>query len=206
MAEYKIEEKTHELNEPDMTRSYTARDYLEWTFDGLYEIIRGKVFKMSPAPGSSHQTVSTNLVILFAPIRKHGPCQLFHAPFDVFLIKPGDNWKDTKTVVEPDLCIVCDSNKINERGCIGPPDFVLEILSASSSKRDLKTKMELYEEFEIPEYWVVDPVLQSVSRNLLKDGKYQIQRPVFEGDILTPQQFPELKIDVKEVFYGLKKP
>lgn len=204
MADYKKRDsEVNVVNEPDMSRTYTARDYLEWTFDGLYELIRGKVYKMSPAPSSAHQDISTNLVLMLGAIKREHHCKLYHSPFDVYLVKPGQHWKDTDIVLEPDLCIICDPGKIQKRGCVGSPDFVLEILSPSTSKRDHREKFSLYEEYGVPEYWIVDPFNKCIIRNILKDDKYEIQRAAFAEEVISPQQFPDLKIKVEDVFEGI---
>lgn len=192
-----------EVKEPDMSRSYTARDYLQWRFEGLYELIRGKVSRMTPAPSSGHQKVSMKLIQLFLKNWKQNSCELFHAPFDIFLVKNGQAWEDTDVVVEPDLCIICDKEKITERGCIGSPDFVLEILSKSSAAKDLREKFEIYQEYQIPEYWIVDPFNQSVIRNILERSRYEIQRTAVKDDIIAPVHFPELELKVSDLFKGL---
>lgn len=192
-----------QVNEPDMSRSYTAREYLEWTFDGLYEIIRGKVFKMSPSPGTIHQRISMNLTRIFLPhFHKKSNCEIFVAPLDVFFVKPGKNWKDTNIILEPDLCLVCDATKIHKRGIIGSPDFVLEILSPSTSAKDQKLKFDIYEEYQVPEYWIVDPAKRSISRNVLKNGSYEIQPAAVMGDEIYPAQFPQVKVALNDVFHA----
>ncbi len=202
MAKYRQQETdVNVAKEPDTSRTYTARDYLEWTFEGLYELIRGKVYKMSPAPGADHQRISRKLSRKFFNFFKEGhQCEAFNSPIDVFLVKPGQDWKDTKVILEPDLCVICDSTKIHERGCIGSPDFVLEILSPSTLKRDHREKFSLYEEYAVPEYWIVDPSNKCIIRNLLKNGKFEIQRAAFAEEVISPQQFPDLKIAVADIF------
>lgn len=205
MAEYRTgESRKNQVQEPDMSGSYTARDYLSWTFDGLYELIRGKVYKMSPAPSTNHQRIALNITRRLIPHFNPGDrCELFFAPFDVFLVKSGDDWRKTRTVVEPDICIICDPSKINLHGCIGSPDFILEILSPSTATKDQREKFDIYGEYGVPEYWIADPFSRSVTRNILKtNGRYQIQRPSFEKEVVTPRQFPDLKIKVEDIFEG----
>ncbi len=205
MAKYEREEsEVNVVNEPDMSRTYTARDYLEWTFEGLYELILGKVYKMSPAPSADHQRISRKLSRKFFNFFEEGHrCEAFNSPIDVFLVKQGQDWKDTKIILEPDLCVICDSSKIHPQGCIGSPDFVLEILSPSTSKRDHREKFSLYEEYGVPEYWIVDPFNKCIIRNILKEDKYEIQRAAFAEEVISPQQFPDLKITVEDVFEGI---
>ena len=188
------------LEEPDMSGTYTAEDYLRWNLNEMVELIRGKVFRMSPAPSSNHQQVSMKLSAIFDRYFNLNNCRAFHAPFDVYLVHPGQDHKSAKNIVEPDLCVICDVTKIKKFGCVGAPDLVVEILSRSTSRRDQKDKFELYEEFGVKEYWIVSPENRSVILNELQNEKYKTFRPLTEGDILQSKIFPELEVDLKEVF------
>ncbi len=205
MTDYKSEKQEVDvLKEPDYSRSYTARDYLDWTFEGLYELIHGVAHKMSPAPSANHQRISRKLSRVFFNYFQEGQkCEAFNSPIDVFLIKEGEDWKETKVILEPDLCIICDPAKIQKQGCIGSPDFVLEILSPATAKKDFTDKFSLYEEYGVAEYWIVDPFNKCVIRNILKQEKYEIQRAAFAEELISPQQFPELTIKVADVFEGI---
>src|SRR5690606_5685873 len=110
------------------TGTYTARDYISWKTDEFMELIRGKVFKMAAAPLWRHQEVLGELYLIFRRFVKK-PCQVGLSPLDVYLIHPGEDWKETKNIVQPDLCIICDPEKVDQRGCMGAPDVVVEILS-----------------------------------------------------------------------------
>ena len=118
-----------DVKEPDLSGTYTYADYLTWQWEEMAELINGKIFKMSPAPSGLHQRISGNL---FGPLWNYfrgKKCQVFSAPFDVRL--PGSSKKDRDiiTVVQPDLCVICDPSKMDERGCLGAPDWIIEILS-----------------------------------------------------------------------------
>src|SRR6218665_1287708 len=133
--------------EPDLSGTYSYADYLNWQWDDMTELIRGKIFRMSPAPGSLHQRVSGNLFGLLWNQLKGKPCQVFSAPFDVRLpVKWKKNDRDITTVVQPDLCVICDPSKIDERGCLGAPDLIMEILSRHTSTKDVRDKFDVYEE------------------------------------------------------------
>ena len=110
--------KLNIVEEPDLTGTYTARDYLSWQFDELVELIRGKIYRMAPSPSSNHQDVSTEIGFNFRNFFDGLHCRVFHAPFDVYLVKPGQDMKATRNVVEPDLCIICDEQKIIKKGCL----------------------------------------------------------------------------------------
>ncbi len=192
-----------EVKEPDLSGTYTYADYLRWELPEMVELIRGKIFKMSPAPSSSHQRVSMELSRQIANYLHKKSCQVFSAPFDVRL--PGVAGKskdaDITTVLQPDLCVVCDPEKIDERGCLGAPDWVIEILSKHTSRKDLREKFDAYEQAEVKEYWVVHPGEGTVLVYVLQDGIFVGDlRPYLKGDQLAPRLFPELSVDLDAVF------
>lgn len=134
----------------DLEKYYSFADYLTWNDDERREIIEGKIFDMSPAPDRHHQAISMKLSVVFGTYLKNRKCRVFAAPFDVRLYnKPVKNDKDIDTVVQPDIVIVCDEKKLDNRGCIGSPDMVIEILSPSSSGKDIFEKLPLYEKYGI---------------------------------------------------------
>ena len=182
----------------DLKKVYTYADYLTWQFDERVELIKGFIRKMSPAPSRKHQRVSMNLSIKIGNLLARKPCDFFHAPFDVILPIPSKN-QDT-TVVQPDLCIICDQSKINDKGCYGSPDLIIEILSPFNSKHDVDTKFNLYEEAGVQEYWIVQPSDKLVFLYYLKNNKYIGIKPFTEGEILESKIFPDLKINVTDIF------
>ncbi len=128
------------LNDLSPDKTYTYADYLTWQFDEMVEIIKGKMFKMSPAPARMHQRVSSNLMHQVQGFFYKKPCQVYHAPFDVRLLaKKGNSDAQILTVVQPDLCVICDLSKLDEKGCVGAPDLVIEILSPSTRKKTFRT-------------------------------------------------------------------
>lgn len=185
-------------------KTYTYADYLTWKFDGLVELIKGKVFNMSPAPTSRHQKIAAHLTYEVYRFLKDKPCQVFPAPFDVRLPKLGNASladKEVYTVVQPDLCVICDSEKIDERGCKGAPDLVIEILSKNTSQKDLKDKYEVYEQSGVREYWVIHPSEgTALIYKLGGEGKYIAGRLLTIGDHLTTVILPGLSISLAEVF------
>jgi len=104
-----------QLSDLDLTKTYTYADYLKWTFDERLELIKGKVFNMSPAPGSKHQLISGTVFNEFYNYLKGKPCKVFSAPFDVRLTRRSVDDKDITTVVQPDICVICDRSKIEWR-------------------------------------------------------------------------------------------
>jgi Uma2 family endonuclease len=191
------------VEEPDLSLSYTYADYLTWNLPEMVELIHGKVYKMSPAPSSNHQTVSGQLFLSIGLFLKGKKCKIFSAPFDVRLPgKRGKSDKDIVTVVQPDICVICDPSKIDERGCLGAPDWVIEILSKNSSSKDLREKFEAYEEAGVKEYWVVHPMDQTILVYTLNNNrKYEGRlKPYVRTDKISPQTLPGLLIDLTEIF------
>ncbi len=156
------DEKVYSLNELDESLTYSYAHYLNWLFDDRLELIKGKIHKMSPAPSRLHQKVSMNIAIAFANFLKGKPCDVYSAPFDVRFAKKSKADKDIYTVLQPDLCVICDKSKLDDRGCLGAPELVVEILSPGNNKKELLSKYKVYEEFSVKEYWVVSPSEQTV--------------------------------------------
>ena len=187
----------------DLNQTYTYADYLKWSFDETIELIRGLVVKMAPAPGLSHQIISRKLTIRMGLYFENKNCQLFSAPFDVRLPLIKDKTKDVEitTVVQPDLCVVCDPHKLDPRGCIGAPDLIIEIVSPGNTKKELKQKFEVYQESGVNEYWLVLSAEKSVIIYTLNEvGVYVGSKPYTEEDTISSPQFPGMEIDLSYVF------
>ncbi len=183
---------------------YSYADYMGWKLEQAVELIRGKIFRMSPAPKTRHQRVSRNLNGLFFNRLDIPSCEFFSAPFDVRLPdrrKSAGANQDIFTVVQPDLCVIGDASKIDENGCLGAPDLVVEILSKGNANKEMRLKFELYEEAGVREYWVADPERQYIHLfQLGPDERYLPPRVFLRDDVLQSAIFPDLKIDLREVF------
>lgn len=193
------------INEPSLSykSKYTYSDYLLWTVQERYEIIKGKLFKMSPAPARFHQEISRNLSFELLKFFENKDCKVYSAPFDIRLIDPqkqSTKDKDIITVFQPDLCVICDKSKLDTRGCIGSPDFIIEILSPSNSSKEMKHKYQLFEENGVREYWVVDYTHKLVFIYVLENGKYRGYPPLTTEDIATSHIFPDLHFDLHKIF------
>ena len=177
-----------------MAGSYTAEDYFNLVPEGTnkWELIKG-FFEMSPSPLTEHQRMSMDISYVFRGYFFLSKCRVFTAPFDVQL---GDN------VVQPDIVVVCDKNKLVERGCKGAPDLIVEIVSPSTRKLDEVNKKSLYEEFLVPEYWIVYPEAMRVIKYRLLDGKYD-EGEVYDktGQVIISSKIPGLSIKIDEIFY-----
>jgi Uma2 family endonuclease len=113
---------------------YTYADYLNWKIDESVELIRGKVFRQAAAPGVIHQRIAGNVFVELSNYLRGKKCEVFIAPFDVQLPLKSKNTEDIDMVVQPDICVICDAYKIDEAGCLGAPDLVVEVLSPSNNK------------------------------------------------------------------------
>lgn len=137
---------------------YTIKDIEELPEGERAELIDGQIYMLA-TPSTRHQRLSR---FLFKKIdsyieSKKGKCEVFYAPFGVFL----KNEKWGEDFVEPDLMVICDPNKVDEKGCHGAPDWVIEIVSPSSKMRDYLQKANLYMSNGVREYWVVDPIRET---------------------------------------------
>lgn len=191
-----------DFNELDLNKKYSYADYLTWMFQEKLELIKGKIFKMSPAPSRNHQHVSMELTgILWNSFKNHS-CNLYAAPFDVRLYdkKKSTNDNHIFTVVQPDLCVICDEKKLDDRGCLGAPDLVIEILSPGNSNKEMKYKFDLYQEAGVQEYWIVNPENKTLFIYILKEEKFIGMHPLIEEDTIESPLFPQLDFKLEEIF------
>ena len=199
---YNEEEDREQLvEEPDPSYTYTYTDYLQWKFLERLELFRGKIYKMA-APTTLHQMVVGNLYGEIRNFLKGKSCQVFVAPYDVRLpVKNRRRDDEIDTVVQPDVCIVCDPSKVDERGVCGAPDLVIEVLSPGNSQKEVRYKYELYEEAGVREYWVVNPAEQNLVAFLLtEEDKFGNGRMYTNGDRLVMSVLPGFAINVTEIF------
>lgn len=192
------------FEELDLSKTYTYADYLTWKLDEYVELIKGKVFRMTPAPTKTHQIISSNILSEIGHYLKGQKCKAFHAPFDVRLPnKRKSTEKEIISVVQPDICVVCDPTKLDERGCLGAPDLIVEILSVSTQKKDHDEKYHLYEENGVKEYWIVSPSDKSISVYELKHKKFELREnidAVFNTKDVQVGIFPELILKYDDIF------
>ncbi len=191
------------LSQLDLNKRYTYADYLTWKFQERVELIKGWLHKMSPAPNLGHQAVSFRLSLQAGKFFEGKKCDVFTAPFDVRLMDKRKQKEDGKvfTVVQPDICVICDADKLDERGCIGAPDWIIEILSPGNTKKEMQLKYDLYEENGVREYWIVHPGDANIAVFQLKeDQKYHFKKYYVKGDKVPCDLFRGLKIDTNKVF------
>jgi len=187
----------------DMNKRYTYADYLTWMDDVRRELYDGFIVKLE-TPWMKHQEVSINLTMVIGNYKKGKYFHAFHAPFDVRLPENVEKKEDNQiyTVVQPDLCIITDNSKLDDRGCLGAPEFIIEISTKETSKRDVKDKFEIYQKHGVREYWIVFPNDENVNVFVLdENGKFQFKGIFSEDDKIPVHIFNgDLKIDLTEVF------
>ena len=174
---------------------HTYGEYLAWPDGVRYELIDGDAYLMSPAPAPQHQRLVGELFRQIADAAQDSHCEVFVAPFDVRLPRPGQSDEETDTVVQPDLTIVCDPAKIDDRGCRGAPDWVIEVMSPATAAHDQTVKLAAFERAGVPECWFVHPGDRTVAVYRLTEGRYG--RPMIaelEGS-LAPHPLPRVVID-----------
>lgn len=184
-----------DIEQLDLTKAYTFKDYLSWKFQERVELLRGYIAKMSPAPTSTHQIISGNLHFNLAYFLRKKSCRVIAAPFDVYLPSVKG---EGETVVQPDLSVICDTTKIKKQGCFGAPDLVIEILSLGNSRKEMTQKYQIYEQAGVKEYWVVYPYEQVIHQYILVGEKFQAL-PVAEETIKS-QILQGFEVDMDTIF------
>ncbi len=195
-------EEQNIVNEPDMHYgSYSYADYLKWNIEEMVEIIKGKPYKKAAAaPSRQHQRLSIHLASELFQFLKGKTCQVYEAPFDVRFPQHSTKNEDILTVVQPDICVICDKQKLDAAGCLGAPDLIVEILSPGNNHKELKLKYNLYEEAGVLEYWLIYPAEQTLIIHTLISGKYQASKPYTSGDVVAATSIPGFRLDLSEFF------
>jgi Uma2 family endonuclease len=184
-------------------QNYTYSDYLNWPDEERWELIDGVPYNMSPAPSTEHQRISRDIEMQFVNYLRGKNCEVFYAPFDVRLPQGNENDEDITTVVQPDIVIICDKNKLDKRGCKGAPDLVVEIISHATAKKDMQEKFFLYERSGVKEYWLVFPLEHAIDVYMLdENNKYErngLYQYPDDGKVKVGI-FDDLEIDLSLVF------
>jgi len=190
-----------QFSQLDLTKTYTYADYLTWKFDEFVELIKGRVMRPMAGPSRLHQVYVGNIFGEVRQFLKRSMCQVYIAPFDVRLTTAGANGdQQIRTVVQPDICVVCDPSKLDDRGCVGAPDWIVEILSPGNTTRDTRIKFDLYEESGVLEYWIVYPGVKTVAAFTLVDGQYKLTAEYTEPGPIPVATLPGLNLEWAEIF------
>ena len=174
--------------------AYTEKDYYALPENVRAELIDGRMIYNQAAPDRMHQGILLQLAIAIQDYitKKHGTCKVYPAPFAVKL------FEDKNTIVEPDISVICDEKKLTKRGCTGAPDWIIEITSPSNSKHDYITKLNLYTEAGVREYWIVDPEKERILVYFPIAESFELTIYSFQDEI-TVNIYGDLKIDFKKI-------
>ena len=199
----------------DFNKTYSYADYLTWQFDGFVELIKGKIFPMS-APSRLHQKAVSKLDRRIGNFleRNHLECEIYIAPFDVRLLRnPNESEanriekteKEICTVVQPDVCVICDIEKLDDRGCNGAPDLIVEVVSEKSvanAQKDTVEKFEIYAANGVREYWLARPLEKTVHKFLLNPttNSYEAEGFYRIDDVVICSVIHGLELEVRDIF------
>ncbi|MDO8445324.1 MAG: Uma2 family endonuclease [Deltaproteobacteria bacterium] len=172
-------------------KRYTYQDYVSWDDGERWEIIDGEVYCMTPAPKIRHQNIVLQLAGKLGDRVKEKGCRFFIAPTDVVF--------DEYNVVQPDVFVVCDKNKITEDNIKGAPDLIVEVISASTELKDKREKKNLYERFGVKEYLIVYPEREYLERYSLENNRYGAPELFNWDEVLKVRSF-EIEINLWEIF------
>lgn len=187
---------------PEKEQSYTYADYLSWPEDVRAEIIDGTLY-MQAAPSRIHQKILSELHRQIANYLVGKDCEVYPAPFHVVLSLEQEtkNEDESKNVVEPDITIVCDKSLLDEKGCKGTPDMIIEIVSPSTGRIDKMEKFNKYEQAGVKEYWIVEPQEKMVSVfTIQENGRYGRPALYTVQDNVKVTIFENLSIELSMVF------
>lgn len=179
---------------------YTLADVFSWPEEERAELIEGAPVSMAP-PSRVHQEIVSELTRQLGNYLEGKKCRVYPAPFAVRLFeKDGDRPEDVDTMVEPDLSVICDPGKLDDAGCKGAPDLVIEVLSPSTQRHDRLTKYNLYQRAGVREYWIVDPSAHSIQSFVLEDGHYTATGFGTPEDVLKVSVLEGCFIELSKVF------
>lgn len=190
-----------DISQLDFDQTYSYADYLTWKFEGFVELVKGKLLRPMAGPNRLHQTFAGNIYFGIRQGLTGSSCVVYSAPFDVRLTTGGGNGdQQITTVVQPDIFVVCDRSKLDDRGCLGAPDWIVEIVSPGNTARDTKTKFDLYEESGVGEYWIVYPGLKTVAIYVLDHGQYRLSAEYAAPGPVPATTLPGLALEWEEIF------
>ncbi|MGD6818757.1 Uma2 family endonuclease [Metabacillus sp. 84] len=164
--------------------------------DALMEYIDGAIYK-TPSPSAAHQRISGRLFVQMYQVLEGKESEVFHAPFDIELKKDDS---DNKVVI-PDLSVICDKSGLRENNYIGVPALIIEIISPSNQSHDLVTKLNLYMQYGVQEYWIVNPLIHTIQVYTLSDTDQYVQKDVVkETGIIQSSLFEEFRVNAESLF------
>ncbi len=181
-------------------KKYCYQDYLQLPADKKCEILEGTVYDMTPSPSTQHQRILRRLLLRMGSHLDGIACEVFNAPYDVLLTEQNEDAEDIKTVVQPDILVVCDRSKLADNYCLGAPDFIVEIVSPSSPSMDYVKKLYLYEKHKVKEYWIANYVRKEIMVFRLEDNEDYGEPEIYSGGNVTSSVLTGLKISLDNLF------
>jgi len=179
----------------DDTKEWTYEDVQKLDDENRYEVINGKLYMLA-SPSTVHQRLSVEISGQIRNYLEGKTCEVFAAPMNVFL---DEKMQKSNKAVQPDIFIVCDKNKKGKNHIIGVPDLIIEILSPTNMFHDKDTKLDLYLETGVKEYWIVDPIYRRITKYVLKEEAYLMTRYRITEKVKS-YLFPGLAIDISEIY------
>lgn len=183
-------------------KMYTYTDYLTFTENEPIEIIEGRISAMSPAPSRIHQKIISKIITELNNYitSNNGKCEVYPAPFDVILVNEDEDFNNSKNIVQPDISVICDKNKLNDKGCIGSPDMIVEVVSPYNPNNDYIKKLNLYDTYKVKEYWIVNPMKNTILVYTLEDDNgYGMPVTYSFKDKVKVNIYNNLEIDFKSL-------
>ncbi|KJS20862.1 MAG: hypothetical protein VR72_14045 [Clostridiaceae bacterium BRH_c20a] len=185
----------------EKNKKYSYKDYLNWDGEERWELIDGEPILMTPSPSRLHQKILGFIFNHLYNYLQDKNCEVYSAPFDVRFAEESVNLEEIDTVVQPDISVICDKNKLDDRGCKGAPDLIIEIVSPTSVSTDYIKKLNLYCKYKVKEYWIVDPKEKTVMvYKLLADNDYGKPKIYNAEETIKVNVFPNLTINLWEIF------
>ena len=177
---------------------YTYSDYLAYPEGERIEIIEGHIHNMAAAPSRKHQDIISQLLIEIGSYIKSnkGPCKVYPAPFDVILKNDDEEAANSKNVIQPDISVICDKNKLTDKGCTGAPDMIIEVVSPFNPNSDYIRKLNLYDQYKVREYWIVNPMEETILvYRLDENNQYAAPKAYTFKDKIKVGIYDNLEID-----------
>ena len=186
---------------PNKENSIRYDDYLSWNEGTRCEVLNGEIISMSPSPTPKHQDILGGIYAEFRTYLKGKTCKVFISPIDVCLFANQDSSEqDIQDWLQPDLLVVCDPKKIGDKRIVGCPDFVIEVLSPSTTKNDRVLKYNAYAKAGVKEYWIVDPYHEFIEVFLLKGNSFENSGQYFKSDMISLHLFGDFSLHLSEIF------